>query len=60
VLRFNDKIKNTAEARQIEIACRLNIALAKMQINEYDTVIDQCERVLEYESSNWKACARIS
>ena len=29
-IRFNDRIKNNQEARQIEIASRLNVALCKM------------------------------
>ena len=59
-IRFNESLKNNSEARQVEIACRLNVALCKQQLNEYNVVIDQCEQVLDYEPKNWKACFRMS
>ena len=43
----------------MEISCRLNLALAKEKLGEFDVVIDQCERILDYESKNGKACFRI-
>ena len=39
-IRFNESLKNNAEARQVEIACRLNVALCKQQLKEYNVVID--------------------
>ncbi|CDW87647.1 tpr domain containing protein [Stylonychia lemnae] len=59
-IRFNETIKNNPEARQIEIACRLNVALCKDKLGEHNVVIDQCQQVLEYEPKNWKACFRLS
>ena len=59
-IRFNESLKNNAEARQVEIACRLNVALCKQQEKQYNVVIDQCEQVLDYEPKNWKACFRMS
>ena len=42
------------------MACRGNLAQAKLSMEEFDTVIDQCERVLEYDSQNVKASYRMS
>ena len=39
---------------------RLNIALCKLNQKAYDVAIDQCERVLETEPRNWKACFRLA
>jgi len=59
-VRFNEKTKNSPHGLQLEISCRLNIALCKQFLNEHDVVVDQCDRVLEMEPKNWKACFRIS
>ena len=40
VVRLNDKLKNLAEGKTIEMACRANIAHCKLQVKEYDHVID--------------------
>ena len=54
-LRFSDKFKNSAEGKALESACRLNIAVCKQAMGEFSVVIDQCERVLSQEPTNWKA-----
>ena len=42
------------------MACRSNLAMCKLKTEEYDHVIDQCERVLEYDPRNVKASFRMS
>lgn len=59
-LRFSEKFKNTKEGKSAEMACRLNIALCKQTLGDYSAVVDQCERVLTHEPSNWKAQFRLS
>lgn len=59
-LRFSEKFKASAEGRQAEMACRLNIALCKQNMGDYQAVVDQCERVLAYEEGSWKAQFRMS
>lgn len=59
-IRLNPDIKHSEEAKQIEIACRLNVALCKLTMKEYEIVIDQCERVLDQEPKNWKASFRMA
>ena len=34
--------------------------MCKITLKDYDAVIDQCERVLEYDSANVKASFRMS
>jgi hypothetical protein len=59
-LRFSDKYKNTSEGKQLEQACRLNIAVCKAAMGEHASVIDQCERVLSSDAGNWKALYRMA
>jgi hypothetical protein len=59
-IRLNDKLKNLPEGKSLEMACRSNIAHCKLQVKEYDHVIDQCEKVLEYEPGNVKCTFRMS
>lgn len=40
IIRFNDTLKSNSEAKQIEIACRLNVALCKQLLGELNVVID--------------------
>ena len=42
------------------MACRSNLAMCKINMKDYDGVIDQCERVLEYDANNVKASFRMS
>ena len=59
IVRLNEELKYTKEAKQLEIACRANIAHCKLQLNEYQIVIDQCEKVLEMDPSNAKSKMRM-
>ena len=51
---------------EYEMTARLNIALCKMQLKEYDMVVDQCEMVIDnedkshWESGQWKANYRTA
>ena len=47
VIRLNRELAKTQPGKDAEIACRNNIAMAKLEMKEYDQVLDQCERVLE-------------
>ena len=47
-------------AKEIEMACRSNLALCKLNLKEYDSVVDQCEKVLEYDPKNVKASYRMA
>lgn len=40
VIRLNDKLKTLTEGKTLEMACRANIAHCKLQVKEYDHVID--------------------
>ena len=42
------------------MACRSNLALCKLNMKDYDTVVDQCEKVLEYDPKNLKANYRMA
>ena len=42
------------------MACRSNLAQCKLNLKDYDHVIDQCERVLDYDANNIKASFRMS
>ncbi len=53
-IRLNDSLKHKKEGKTLDIACRSNIAHCKLQLKEFDQVIDQCEKVLEYEPDNSK------
>jgi hypothetical protein len=59
-LRFSDKYKGSPEGKQLELACRLNIAVCKTALGDHSAVVDQCERVLGQEPNNWKAQFRLS
>lgn len=50
----------TKVGKDTEIACRGNLAQCKINLKDYDSVIDQCERILEYDSNNVKANFRMS
>ena len=42
------------------MACRSNLAMCKLNLKEYDLVIEQCERILDFDPSNIKASFRMS
>lgn len=60
IIRFNQKLKESKEGALLETQSRLNIALCKFSTKDYDTAIDQCERVLDKEPKNLKACFRLA
>jgi hypothetical protein len=59
-IRLNEKLKQLPEAKEIEIACRSNLALCKLNLKEYDHVIEQCEKVLDSEPTNGKCAFRMA
>ena len=59
-VRLNPELAKTKTGKDTEMACRSNLAMCKINIKDYDGVIDQCERVLEYDSTNVKASFRMS
>jgi tetratricopeptide (TPR) repeat protein len=60
VIRQNDKLKSTASGKELCTTSRLNIALCKINLEQYDECVDQCERVLDTEPKNWKASFRLA
>ena len=60
VLRENSSLKQHDQGKLMESTTRLNIALCKFNMKDYDTAIDQCERVLDADSKNAKACFRLA
>jgi hypothetical protein len=66
IIREKDALKDCKSGQEIEMQARLNIALCKLQIKDWDVVIDQCERVLENSSKPvwntglWKAHYRMA
>lgn len=59
-MRENEAVKKSAAGKELDSQARLNIALCKLTTKDYDTAIDQCERVLDNEPSNWKAAFRMA
>lgn len=60
IVRSSEGLKTSAAGVELETQSRLNIALCKLNQKEYDVAIDQCERVLDKDSNNWKACFRLA
>lgn len=66
IVREKDALKDSKAGQELEMQARLNIALCKLQIEDWDVVIDQCERVLEnqhkpvWSSGLWKAHYRMA
>lgn len=60
IIRANTQLKDSKEGRTLESQARLNIALCKFNQKEYDNAVDQCERVLDKDPKNAKACFRLS
>ena len=42
------------------MACRSNLAMCKLNLAQYDAVVDQCERILDFDPNNVKASFRMS
>jgi len=59
-VRLNENLKNLAEGKELENNCRSNLALCKLNLKEYDHVIEQCEKVLESEPNNVKCAFRMA
>lgn len=59
-VRMNTDLKASRSGKELETQARLNIALCKLNQKVYDVAIDQCERVLESEPRNSKACFRLA
>lgn len=59
-IRLNEGLKKTKQAKDVEMACRSNLALCKLNLKEYDTVVDQCEKVLEFDPNNLKGNYRMA
>jgi len=53
---FNDEEKQ--EAKKLKVPCYLNIAAANLKLKDYRTVIENCNKALEIESTNVKALFR--
>ena len=59
-IRFNSELAKTKVGKETEMSCRSNLALCKLNVKEYEQVVDQCERVLDYDPQNTKAAYRMS
>mmetsp|Transcript_73246 Transcript_73246/g.101621 ORF Transcript_73246/g.101621 Transcript_73246/m.101621 type:complete len:91 (+) Transcript_73246:509-781(+) len=59
-VRLNQDLKGVKQARDLEIACRGNMALCKINLKQFDQAVDQCEKVLEYDPKNVKATFRMA
>jgi len=66
VLREKEPLKQSKSGQELEMQARLNISLCKLQVKEWDVVVEQCERVLENSSKPdwntglWKAHYRMA
>ena len=62
MIRLNStlKAKTQGPVKDLEIACRSNLALCKMSLNQYEAVIEQCEKVLDYDPTNLKCAFRMA
>ena len=59
-IRLNTDLAKTKVGKEAEMACRSNLAQCKLNLKDYDHVIDQCERVIDYDTNNIKANFRMS
>ena len=59
-VRLNEKLKGTKAGKDLEMACRANLALCKLNLKEYDHVVEQCEKVLEHDPKNAKCAFRMA
>ena len=60
IIRQNEQLKKATAGKELETQSRLNIALCRLNQSQFDQAIDQCERVLDNEPGNWKACFRLA
>ena len=59
-IRLNQDLAKSQVGINTMTACRNNLAMCKLKQKDYDSVIDQCERVLEHDPKNTKAVFRMS
>ena len=59
-IRANFTLRNEKPAKECEMACRSNLALCKLNLKQYDQVLDHCDQVLEYDKTNVKASFRLA
>ena len=59
-IRLNQDLAKSKLGKETMIACRNNLAMCKLNLKDYDSCIDQCERVLEHDPKNTKAAFRMS
>lgn len=59
-VRLNQSLKGVKAARDLEVACRGNLTLCKINLKQFDEAVDQCEKVLEYDPKNVKATFRMA
>lgn len=57
---MNDEVKNHQSGKTLELQCRGNLSLCKLNLEQYDQCIDQCEKILEAEPQNAKANYRMA
>ena len=62
MIRLNQtlKAKKDGPVKELEINCRSNLALCKLNTKEYEAVIEQCEKILEHDDSHTKAAFRMA
>ena len=60
VLRCNEGLMKTKSAKETEMACRSNLALCQLNLKDFHSAVDHCEKVLEYDPKNLKASYRLS
>jgi hypothetical protein len=39
-IRFNDELAKSKAGKEAEMACRSNLAMCKLNLNEFDQVVD--------------------
>ena len=53
-------MRSKKSAVDVEMACRGNLALCKLNLKDYNAVIDNCEKVLDNDPNNVKASYRMA
>ena len=59
-IKANPDLAKDKQGKDAEMACRSNLAMCKLNLEDFDGVVDQCERILEYDARNTKASFRMS
>ena len=59
-IRLNDDLAKSKAGKEAEMACRSNLSMCKLNLKEFDLVVEQCERILDYDPANIKASFRMS